>query len=42
MIMTIGGYVAYMKKIKASDALVYVSMQPLAISRSFPISLLPL
>lgn len=36
MIMTIGGYVAYMKKIKASDALVYVSMQPLAIFKKFP------
>ena len=35
MIMTIGGYVAYMKKIKASDALVYVSMQPLAIFKKF-------
>lgn len=35
MIMTIGGYVAYMKKIKASDALVYVSMQPLAFLRNF-------
>lgn len=36
MIMTIGGYVAYMKKIKASDALVYVSMQPLAFFKKFP------
>lgn len=36
MIMTIGGYVAFMKKIKASDALVYVSMQPLTIFRKHP------
>ncbi len=36
MIMTIGGYVAYMKQIKASDALVYVSMQPLSIFRKYP------
>lgn len=36
MIMTIGGYVAYMKKIKASDALVYVSMQPLSIFKKVP------
>lgn len=36
MIMTIGGYVAYMKHIKASDALVYVSMQPLSLFRKFP------
>lgn len=36
MIMTIGGYVAYMKKIQASDALVYVSMQPLALFRKIP------
>lgn len=36
MIMTIGGYVAYMKKIKASDALVYVSMQPLSIFKKYP------
>lgn len=36
MIMTIGGYVAYMKKIKASDALVYVSMQPLSILKKYP------
>ena len=36
MIMTIGGYVAYMKKIKASDTLVYVSMQPLSIFRKHP------
>ena len=36
MIMTIGGFVAYMKQIKASDALVYVSMQPLSIFRKYP------
>ncbi len=36
MIMTIGGYVAYMKHIKASDALVYVSMQPLSLLRNYP------
>lgn len=36
MIMTIGGYVAYMKKIKASDALVYVAMQPLAFFKKYP------
>ena len=36
MIMTIGGYVAYMKKIGASEALVYVSMQPLSIFRKHP------
>lgn len=32
-IMLIGGYVAYMKKIRANDALIYVSMQPLSILR---------
>ena len=36
MIMTIGGYVAYMKQIKASDTLVYVSMQPLSLLRKYP------
>lgn len=36
MIMTIGGYVAYMKHIKASDALVYVSMKPLSLFRKYP------
>lgn len=36
MIMTIGGYVAYMKKIKASDALVYAAMQPLAFFKKYP------
>ena len=36
MIMTIGGYVAYMKKIGASEALVYVSMQPLSVFKKYP------
>jgi len=36
MIMTIGGYVAYMKHIKANDALVYVSMQPLSLFKKYP------
>lgn len=36
MIMTIGGYVAYMKQIKASDALVYVSMKPLSLVKKYP------
>ncbi|NDV80717.1 C4-dicarboxylate transporter DcuC [Bacteroides sp. 51] len=36
MIMTIGGYVSYMKHIKASDTLVYVSMQPLSLLRKYP------
>ncbi len=36
MIMTIGGYVAYMKQIKASDALVYVAMKPLGIFHKYP------
>lgn len=36
MIMTIGGYVAYMKKIRASDALVYAAMQPLAFFKKYP------
>lgn len=36
MIMTIGGYVAYMKSIHASDALVYVSMRPLMLFRRVP------
>jgi C4-dicarboxylate transporter, DcuC family len=35
-IMLIGGYVAYMKKIRANDALIYVSMQPLSILRKNP------
>lgn len=46
MIMAIGGYVAYMKQIKASDALVYVSMQPLSLFRKYPyiaaISIIPI
>jgi DcuC family C4-dicarboxylate transporter len=36
MIMAIGGYVAYMKHIKASDALVYVSMKPLSLLKKYP------
>ncbi|MBQ0018934.1 MAG: C4-dicarboxylate transporter DcuC [Bacteroidales bacterium] len=36
MIMTIGGYVAYMKSIQASTALVYVSMRPLMFFRRVP------
>ncbi|MCL2414811.1 MAG: C4-dicarboxylate transporter DcuC [Bacteroidales bacterium] len=36
MIMAIGGYVAYMKHIKASDALVYVSMKPLSLFKKYP------
>jgi DcuC family C4-dicarboxylate transporter len=36
MIMTIGGYVAYMKKIGASESLVYLSMQPLSVFKKFP------
>ena len=36
MIMTIGGYVAYMRKIQASDALVYVSMKPLVLFKRHP------
>ena len=36
MIMTIGGFVSYMRKIGASDALVYVSMQPLSLFRKYP------
>ncbi len=46
MIMAIGGYVAYMKQIKASDALVYVSMQPLSLFKKYPyaaaISIIPI
>lgn len=46
MIMSIGGYVAYMKQIKASDALVYVSMQPLSLFGKYPyiaaISIIPI
>lgn len=36
LIMVIGGYVSYMKHIKASDALVYVSMQPLSMLKKYP------
>ena len=36
MIMTIGGYVAYMNHIKATNALVYVSMKPLGFFRNYP------
>jgi len=36
MIMTIGGYVAYMKHIGASESLVYVSMRPLSIFKKYP------
>lgn len=46
MIMAIGGYVGYMKKLKASDALVYVSMQPLSLLKKYPyiaaISIIPI
>lgn len=31
MIMTIGGYVAFMNNIKATNALVYISMKPLGL-----------
>lgn len=36
MIMTIGGYVAFMNRIQATNALVYVSMKPLSIFRRYP------
>jgi DcuC family C4-dicarboxylate transporter len=36
MIMTIGGFVAYMDHIGASDTLVYVAMKPLALFRKNP------
>lgn len=36
MIMIIGGFVAYMRSIGASDALVFVSLQPLSIFRRYP------
>lgn len=36
MIMTIGGFVSYMRKIGASDALVHVSMQPLSLFKKYP------
>lgn len=36
MIMTIGGYVAFMNKIKATDALVYIAIKPLGFFRKYP------
>lgn len=36
MIMTIGGYVAFMNHIKATNALVYISMKPLGLFRNYP------
>jgi DcuC family C4-dicarboxylate transporter len=36
LIMLVGGYVEYMKRIKANDALIYVSMQPLSILKQYP------
>ncbi|MAX80079.1 MAG: C4-dicarboxylate ABC transporter [Crocinitomicaceae bacterium] len=36
MIMAIGGFVAYIDKIGASDALVYIAMKPLSLLRKFP------
>ena len=36
LIMLIGGYVEYMQKIRANDALIYVAMQPLAIFKKYP------
>ncbi len=36
MIMTIGGFVAYMDKIGASEALVKVALKPLAFLKKFP------
>lgn len=36
MIMTIGGYVAFMNHIQATNALVYVSMKPLSVFRRYP------
>lgn len=36
MIMTIGGYVAFMNHIKATNALVYLSMKPLGFFRKYP------
>ena len=36
MIMAVGGYVAYMKKIGASDALIYISMHSLSVCRKYP------
>lgn len=36
MIMAIGGYVAFMNHIQATDALVYLSMKPLGFFRRYP------
>lgn len=36
LIMLIGGYVEFMNRIRASDALVYVAMQPLSILKQYP------
>lgn len=36
MIMTIGGYVAFMNKIKATDALVFIAIKPLAFLKKYP------
>ena len=36
MIMAIGGFVAYIDKIGASDALVYLAMKPLSLLRKYP------
>lgn len=36
MIMAIGGFVAYMEKIGASEALVYISMKPLSVLKKYP------
>jgi DcuC family C4-dicarboxylate transporter len=36
MIMTIGGYVAFMNRIKATDSLVYIAIKPLGFFRKYP------
>lgn len=36
MIMAIGGFVAYIDKIGASDALVYIAMKPLSLLKKYP------
>ena len=36
MIMSIGGFVAYIDKIKASNVLVYVAMKPLTLFKKYP------
>lgn len=36
MIMTIGGYVAFMNKIKATDSLVYIAIKPLGFFKKYP------